>query len=258
MFDLSLAEGWQSWLGDKATFFEKEFKVELHDDLVKQLQGAGVKAEEVESIILSREWQRVSALEVLLLTSHQSSDRHFDHTGNPAAFSRAEVVIHASERSATPCLAHHDRVKEISFNSDSKPAGFFEQSFDFFGDGSLLLLEAGGHTEGHLAALVHTSSNEYVLLAADCCHHSLLLSSLSENKHYKLGKAMYDDLPRAADTLEKLRASNARDEILVVLAHNETEWAHEKWSHGKRNAVVELAGWRKRGLKVPGLNDTVS
>ena len=54
MFDLALAAGWQKWLGDKAEWFENEFKVELHDDLAIQLEGAGVKAETVDSIVLSR------------------------------------------------------------------------------------------------------------------------------------------------------------------------------------------------------------
>lgn len=55
LFDLSLAEGWQRWLGEAAPEYEKEFQVELNDDLVQQLASEGVQPEEVETIILSRE-----------------------------------------------------------------------------------------------------------------------------------------------------------------------------------------------------------
>lgn len=176
-------------------------------------------------------------------------DRHFDHTGNPAAFPNAEVIIHAVEKDGAPCLKEHTRVKTFDFRPDCKPVASFEQSHDFFDDGSLLLLDGGGHTEGHLAALVRTGQDEYVLLAADCCHHYLLLSQNPAHAHLELGAPMYDDLPRASLTLEKLRVAERRDEVMVVLAHNGPQWNSSEWTAGQKNKVVELSGWRKRGLK---------
>lgn len=55
IFDLGLAQGWQKWLGDDAAAFEAEYKVELHDELATQLERAGVRADTVDSIVLSRE-----------------------------------------------------------------------------------------------------------------------------------------------------------------------------------------------------------
>lgn len=55
LFDLSLAEGWQKWLGEQAGDYEREFKVELGEPLPAQLARKGVAPEEITDIILSRE-----------------------------------------------------------------------------------------------------------------------------------------------------------------------------------------------------------
>jgi hypothetical protein len=52
---LSLAEGWQKWLGEHAMDYEQEFRVELGTPLPLQLAKKGVNPEEITDIVLSRE-----------------------------------------------------------------------------------------------------------------------------------------------------------------------------------------------------------
>lgn len=49
------------------------------------------------------------------------------------------------------------------------PIGPFP-AHDFYGDGSLYLLDAPGHWPGHLCALARTTPDTFVLLGGDICH----------------------------------------------------------------------------------------
>ena len=46
------------------------------------------------------------------------------------------------------------------------------QAYDYFGDGSLYVLNVPGHAIGHVGALVRTTPDTLVYLGGDVCHHS--------------------------------------------------------------------------------------
>lgn len=59
-------------------------------------------------------------------------------------------------------------VIEPPFSDKYKVGGY--QAHDYFGDGSLVILNVPGHTTGHISALVRTSPDTYALLGGDVCH----------------------------------------------------------------------------------------
>lgn len=59
--------------------------------------------------------------------------------------------------------------------------------------------------------------------------------------------ANYEDYVEASRTLERLRVAGKREEILVVLAHDEVGW--KRWEEKEGTEGVELKDWRARGLK---------
>ena len=48
------------------------------------------------------------------------------------------------------------------------------QAYNFFGDGSLYLLDAPGYMIGNLMALARTAEGEFIVMGGDCCHDRLL------------------------------------------------------------------------------------
>lgn len=153
-------------------------------------------------------------------------------------------------------------MSSVAWDDNTRPIGSFSTSKDLLGDGSIVLVALHGHTPGHIGALVRTGEEEYVVLASDGCHHHLLLSHRPEDAHYALGmvladdaeegdpptvSANYDDYDEASKTLERLRVVGKREEILVVLAHDEVGW--KRWEEKEGTEGVELTGWKKRGLK---------
>jgi glyoxylase-like metal-dependent hydrolase (beta-lactamase superfamily II) len=191
------------------------------------------------------------------------TDRHFDHTGNVLHFPNAKIVCGPGEAVGTPSLATETaRVSSVAWDDMAQPIGSFSKSHDFLGDGSILLVPLFGHTPGHIGALVRSGQDEYVLLASDGCHHHLLLSHRPEDAHYALGKVLaedakegdpptvsanYEDYDEASRSLERIRVAGRREEIMVVLAHDEVGW--KRWEEKEGTEGVELKGWKARGLK---------
>ncbi|GAA5819965.1 hypothetical protein JCM11251_005428 [Rhodosporidiobolus azoricus] len=248
LFDLGLAKDWESFLPPEQRPFYEMFDVDVEADADEALAKVGVKGEDVD----------------LLVISH----KHFDHTGKPTLFPNAQIIVGPNELPIASLEGHPCPVKELSWHASPTHIAAFDHSYDVWGDGSFVVVSAPGHTEGHLAALVRTSpprsdgtGGEYVLLAADCAHHPALLSLKPQDAHYTLGRwrekgepldqppkhSNYEDHELAAHTLERLKACERREEVMVVLAHNFVQW--ERWGGRKGNWSIELNEWKKRGLK---------
>lgn len=124
------------------------------------------------------------------------------------------------------------------------------------------MLDARGHTPGHIAALVRTGPEEYVMLFADGCHHHCLSSVRPEDEHFRFGlfradgdskdepptRSYYDDYAEASRSVQRMQALQRRQEVLCVSAHDEVVWKF--WGGGDKGWGPELTGWRERGLKM--------
>lgn len=73
-------------------------------------------------------------------------------------------------------LKPESRKRSSLFSKVWRPKGLFRNSMDIFGDGSLFVISAPGHLDGHINLLCRKSENQYVYLAGDACHDPRLLS----------------------------------------------------------------------------------
>lgn len=116
-------------------------------DLPTQMRAAGLDPAAVRWVLLSH--------------------RHFDHTGAVRSFPAATVALARREWEAAQGLVKGDRNREpppaerfeglklLLVDFSTAPAfGTFEHGVDLLGDGSILLLDAQGHTSGSMAAWV--------------------------------------------------------------------------------------------------------
>lgn len=67
-----------------------------------------------------------------------------------------------------------------------KPLDSLPHTVDFFGDGSLYVVDSPGHLYGHVNLLARVGEQRYVYLGGDCCHDPRILSG-------EKGIALYDD-----------------------------------------------------------------
>jgi glyoxylase-like metal-dependent hydrolase (beta-lactamase superfamily II) len=101
------------------------------------------------------------------------SHYHYDHTGNGNAFASATWLVRQVERDAmfsdTPPL----NVQRATFDAlkNSKTVIIKSDDYDVFGDGSVVIKWAPGHTPGHQLLFVKLAKTGPVLLSGDLYHY---------------------------------------------------------------------------------------
>lgn len=131
-----------------------------------------------------------------------------------------------------------------------RPLAAFPAALDFFGDGSLWVVDAPGHLYGHINALARVGPRRYVYLGGDCCHDPRILRG-------EKGFATYDD-GRGGTRSVHVHTSVAR-RTLDRIAEFVRESALEVEAEGEGKVEVEVvlahdAKWREanRGRFWPG------
>ncbi|KAL5526388.1 ATG17 [Sanghuangporus sanghuang] len=194
-------------------------------DVVASLKAGGVNPDDVTHICISH--------------------LHFDHVGNPDKFQKARFLVGEGSRGLMKSgypenpkswihqqLLPEDRTDFLDTrSSDWKPIGPFERAFDYFGDGSLYIIDAPGHLPGHLNILARTSADGgWIYLAGDSAHDWRLVrgqADIAELKHPVQGMTcMHGDPAQARATIRKIRELTTLPRVRVVLAHD-NEWYEE-------------------------------
>lgn len=120
-----------------------------------------------------------------------------------------------------------ERIKE--HDGPWQPFGSFEKANDFFGDGSLWVIQAPGHMAGNLACCVRLKAGEWVLFASDCAHSRELLDG-----KYRIAcwctpdgekTSLHQDIDAAYDTMARIRSLEKKG-VHVCLAHDLT-WTQD-------------------------------
>lgn len=148
-------------------------------------------------------------------------------------------------------------VREVSFQEpNALHIGSF-RALDFFGDGSFYLLDTPGHAIGHLAGLVRTTPDTFVMMGGDLCHHGgelrpsemlplpseIFLPSLMQYPGGMCPGAAFEaiqskrsrapnqpffdpsiglDIPETIRTIKKVQDADATENVFFVYAHDST------------------------------------
>jgi glyoxylase-like metal-dependent hydrolase (beta-lactamase superfamily II) len=100
------------------------------------------------------------------------SHYHVDHAANANAFSKSTWLVRRAERDAmfgaTPPPVSNPR--HFSALKDSKTIILDTEEYDVFGDGSVVIKAAVGHTPGHQVLVLRLPRSGAVVLAGDLYH----------------------------------------------------------------------------------------
>ncbi|KAI0344766.1 Metallo-hydrolase/oxidoreductase [Trametopsis cervina] len=216
LFDLGIRKNGEGYPPALQSRVHDLFKAECPHDVADQLRAGGVKPEEIDTLILSH--------------------LHWDHIGDPSLFPTSEIVmggdietilptrlypqnprgsIHELPKANKYTFINFKDVSSTDFKSVS-PLGTFTHAIDFFGDGSLYLIDTPGHCPGHICALARVAANTFVFLAGDLCHHR----EAYDPGVRLIGDRMYEDIVTARETVTRLVKLNKEwPNVIVILAH---------------------------------------
>lgn len=174
---------WDAGLGEAALGDSKP--------VLAQLAQIGVKPEQVRYVGVSH--------------------RHADHTGQAMRFPGATLLIGAEDFEALKASADAgDRAGVLPWLEGKAKTEPVKGDRDIFGDGSVMMLNMPGHTDGHHSLLVRLKDKGWVLLSGDLFH---------AQESYE-----FDQVPRfnqnRADTLASIArfkeiATNLRATVIV-------------------------------------------
>jgi glyoxylase-like metal-dependent hydrolase (beta-lactamase superfamily II) len=189
------------------------------------------------------------------------SHTHWDHIGLPSDYPQSQFVVGSGTLHTVVHGAPHyppsmfeedplplDRTLELvptpSSGSKSIAAAPTQQTqhrwtsvstlphvIDFFGDGSVYIVDAPGHLQGHVNLLARVSPSKWVYLGGDCCHDARIIRGEKETATYDDGhggtRSVHSNLPLAKDTIAMIQQFikvNGEDTVEWIIAHDK-EWA---------------------------------
>jgi len=107
------------------------------------------------------------------VTYFAMSHLHSDHTANANDFAGATWIVQKAERDAMFADKPQGIIQPAHFSAlkSAKTKILNDEDFDLFGDGTVVLKSAPGHTPGHQVLFVKLEKTGPVLLAGDLYHY---------------------------------------------------------------------------------------
>jgi glyoxylase-like metal-dependent hydrolase (beta-lactamase superfamily II) len=229
VLDLGIRKDAETALPPAAREFMKIFPVTVKQDVVESLSKGGLKPDEIDHVCLTH--------------------LHFDHIGDTAPFTKAQFVVGGETRKIL--RPGYPGNPNSMFSSDLLPEGRtlflsptgngpdahkwtslgpFPQAYDYFGDGSLYVIDAAGHLPGHSNILARTSSDGgWIYLAGDSAHDWRLVRGQSDiaahqDEHGHVTMCMHLDIPKARLTIERISKLLDYPRVRVIIAHDVDFW----------------------------------
>ncbi|KAG6908114.1 hypothetical protein DXG01_006083 [Tephrocybe rancida] len=220
VFDLGIRKDWLNYPPSAiALDDENNMDLKVTQDVVESLAKGGLSPNDINIVCLSH--------------------CHFDHVGDPKLFPSSTFLVGGAAASlfkpgypADPYasqasdLLPDGRTNFLSYDTWA-PVGPFPRALDFYGDGSLYIVDAAGHHHGHLAILARMSPDGgWIFLAGDSAHHWSLVTGENEIAT-KFGCA-HIDKQSAEENLARIRELMRDRRARVLLAHDEPWYTENK------------------------------
>lgn len=148
------------------------------------------------------------------------SHAHGDHSGNANLFTAATLYVQSAEYAAMFGAAPQ-KYGFISANFErlrANPAMIVNGDYDVFGDGSVTIMPAPGHTPGHQVLVVRLPKTGPVMLSGDMVH-------LQYSWTYGVAPSFNFDIPQSMRTIEAMKAYVQKSGAQLWVNHDREQHA---------------------------------
>ncbi len=143
------------------------------------------------------------------------SHAHGDHSGNANLFTSATLYVQRAEYAAM-FGAEPQKFGFIPSNFDKlrgNPAMIIDGEYDVFGDGSVTVVAAPGHTPGHQVLVVRLPKTGAVMLSGDMVH-------LQYSWNFRVVPSFNFDVQRSMLTIDAMKAYAAKTGAQLWVNHD--------------------------------------
>jgi len=233
LFDLGIRKDYLNYPPVMVRMIEETLQpIRTDPDIADKLRAGGLDLSKVTYVIISH--------------------AHWDHTGDPTLFPSSTFVVGegtqalvargypADPNSKIPQdLLPADRTRVLA-DADARwaPLGPFPRALDFFGDGSVFVVDAPGHLPGHINLLARTSADGgWIYLAGDACHDYKLLTgaarmAMRTDEHGHGHCIMHTDLAAAETHIARMLEVRRGPRVRLLLAHDVPWYEETKGEEG--------------------------
>ncbi|KAK7469193.1 hypothetical protein VKT23_003684 [Stygiomarasmius scandens] len=216
IFDLGIRKDFEKYPPTVNQWIKTVFPVQVPEDPVDNLAKGNLSPNEIDYVCLSH--------------------LHFDHVGNPSLFPRSTFLVGAEGKSLlTP---GYPADPDAGFASDLlpegrtrfldstgwQPLGPFPRALDFYGDGSLYIVDSPGHLPGHVNLVARTSADgAWIFLGGDCAHHWTLVTgecTIAEGRPGFANGCAHVDKKASEQHLARIREFLKQPRTRVLLGHD--------------------------------------
>lgn len=179
--------------------------------IAKQLKAAGIDPKSLQAVVLTHShWDHASGLD--------------DLRGVPVWVTRPELdFIHHGGRPTT-LIRDLGELNYVPFDFTGGPYFGFEASRDVYGDGSVVLVPAFGHTPGSIIAFIATPDGKRYALIGDLVWQKDGIDLPSE-RPWPIRMLVDGDASQVRDAIIRMRqAAHAVPSMIVVPAHDARVW----------------------------------
>jgi glyoxylase-like metal-dependent hydrolase (beta-lactamase superfamily II) len=186
-------------------------RMESERTVAEQLVSAGISPQSLKGVILTHaHWDHVSGLE--------------DLRGVPVWVNKEELEFIQSGAQLTALARQIGTQDYRVYEFSGGPYLGFAKSHDFFGDGSVVLVPAPGHTPGSMFAFMTTTSGERYVLVGDTAWQIEGIELPAERPW--LSRSLVDsDAEKVRGLLVRLHElKRAMPDLVIVPAHDRRIW----------------------------------
>lgn len=146
------------------------------------------------------------------------SHSHFDHVGNAAMFAESTLLIRKSELDFMFGLGQEMGLvqKELVEPLRNSETILIESEYDVFGDGSVMILPAFGHTPGHNVLFVDLKQAGTIALTGDLYH-------LEESRERRIIPQFNFSKPETIDAIVAFEKRVEETQARVIIQHSQLD-----------------------------------
>lgn len=148
------------------------------------------------------------------------SHSHYDHIGNAGDFASATWLVDEAERDFM--FRDEARADTETFALygalETADTIIFNEDYDVFGDGSVVIVQTPGHTPGHTSLLVRLAETGPVLLSGDLYH-------LAEARGKRTIPVFNTDPEQTLRSMDRFEALAESTGALIVIQHEPEDFA---------------------------------